>query len=440
MTSTISNAASAAASSPAAASAPAGVPVSSLFQVVPDAWPAASAIVMFGLLLCLGVLGGLLAARARWLPTITGFMTVGLAVGPSGLGLVSHEALSNARVLVDVALGLILFKLGISLHPVRALRSRKLLLTSLAESLGTFVAILLLMAWIGSPLVVAVLAAAIAVSSSPSVLIHVSEELHARGPVLENAKALVAANNVLSFVLFSLALPVALLGHERFGPVTAVLLPVYQMLGALLVALAVAFAVTAVARLTRKDERHFRFALVVGAVMLTLGLAQALRVSGLFAGLALGIACRWMQGRTRLTKVEFGGGGDVFFVILFVFAGASLHLQELVQYAPLALAFVGARLMTKIGATYACQRAFGSRREGAMSTGLMLAPMAGLAIGLVQTTTQLLPELGSRVAAIVLAAVAVFETIGPPLVAYAIRRVGEDRPSPQDAVPGSAPD
>ena len=51
--------------------------------------------------------------------------------------------------------------------------------------------------------------------------------------------------------------------------------------------------------------------------------------------------------------------------------------------------------------------------------------MAGLAIGLVQTTSTLMPELGGRVAAIVLAAVAVFETIGPPLCAMAIRFSGE---------------
>lgn len=395
------------------------------FQVLPDVWPSAGPTLMFGMLLCLGVLGGLLAARVRWLPSITGFMTVGLLVGPSGMGLLSAEALSNARVLVDVALGLILFKLGITLHPVKALRNRRLLLTSVAESLGTFLVILVLMAAIGAPLVVAVLAAAIAVSSSPAVLIHVAEELRARGPVLENAKSLVAANNVLSFALFSLALPVALLGHERFGTITALLLPAYQMLGAVLVAIAVAFAVTVVGRLTRGEEGHFRFALVVGAVMLTLGLAQALRVSALFAGLALGIACRWLQGRTRLTRVEFGGGGDVFFVILFVFAGANLHLSELLTYAPLALAFVAARVAVKVGAVYGCQRAFGKAPGSALSTGLLLVPMAGLAIGLVQTTTHLLPELGTRIAAIVLAAVAVFETIGPPLVAYAVRRVGE---------------
>ncbi len=410
--------------------------VGAIGHVFPSGWPELNTLVVFGLLLALGVLGGLLAARARWLPSITGFMVLGLLVGPSGLGLLTSRSLNESSVLVDIALGLILFRLGATLHPVKALRDRKLVITSLFEGLGTFVAILLLMLWVGSSPVLAVLAAAIAVSSSPAVLIHVAEELNASGPTVEHAESLVAANNVLSFVLFSLALPLALVG-DAFELKTAVLLPAYQFAGAVVVALFVAWLVTSIARLTRHGEEHFRFALVVGAVMLTLGLAQGFKVSSLFASLALGIACRTLQSGTRLTRVEFGGGGDVFFIILFVFAGANLHLAEMLEYAPIAIAFVAARMLVKVGSVYGVGVAFGTAHAAAAAAGLMLVPMAGLAIGLVQTTSLLMPELGARVAAIVLAAVAIFETIGPPLVTFALRLCGEARP-PVEADDGQA--
>ncbi len=238
-----------------------------LTQVFPTGWPHANALVVFGLLRAFGVLGRLLAARARWLPSITGFMILGLLVGPSGLGLLSPQALGDARVLVDIALGLILFKLGVTLHPVKAMRSKRLLVTSLAESLVTFALILALMLAlmpaIDAPTVVAVLAAAIAVSSSPAVLIHVAEELRAKGPV------------------------------------------------------------------------------------------------------------------------------------------------------------------AKLGTVYLSGFAFQVPQRQSLASGMLLIPMAGLAIGLVQTITQLMRELGSRVAAIVLAAVAVFETIGPPIAALALGMVGK---------------
>ncbi len=395
-----------------------------LTHFLPTSWPPLNVMAVFGLLLGCGVLGGLLTARLKWLPTITGFMAVGLLVGPSGLGLFSHEALADAQVLVDVALGLILFKLGATLHPVALLRDRPLLVTSLAEGLLTFATVLGLMLWIQAPAMIAVLAAAIAVSSSPAVLIHVAEELHAKGPVLERTKALVASNNLLSFLLFTMALPLAMLGQHA-DLATALVLPLYRMLGAVALACVVARAATWVAGLTRPDEEHLRFALVIGAVTLTLGLAKSLQVSSLFAGLALGIACRWMEGRSALSRVELGGGGDVFFVTLFVFAGANLHLHEMIHQAPLALAFVAVRMLAKGGAVYGCQRAFGAARPAAAAGGLLLVPMAGLAIGLVNTTTHLMPELGPQVAAIVMAAVAIFETIGPPITAYALRLSGE---------------
>jgi Kef-type K+ transport system membrane component KefB len=248
--------------------------------------------------------------------------------------------------------------------------------------------------------------------------------LHAKGPTVEEAQILVAANNVLAFFLFSLALPWALWG-EKFEIATTLLLPAYQMIGAIVLSVFVSWLVISIARLTRPNEEHFRFALVVGAVMLTLGLAQAFNVSSLFAGLALGISCRWLQGRAKLTRVEFGGGGDVFFVILFVFAGANLHVKEVMTYAPIALGFVVVRCLAKVGAVYCVSLRYGLPKKQALSSGLLLVPMAGLAIGLVQTTSDLMPELGGRIAAIVMASIAIFETIGPPVAAWALRFSGD---------------
>ena len=395
-----------------------------LVSFLPQGFPQLNLLVAFGVLLAFGTLGGILAARVKWLPTITGFMALGLLIGPSGIGLLSESALSSARPLVDIALGLILFKLGNTLHPCAVLRNRSLVVTSLVESAITFAAILGLMLWFGATPVVAVIAAAIAVSSSPAVLIHVAEELHAQGPSVDAAEALVAMNNVLAFVLFSFSLPLAL-RSAQFDPMTAILLPAYQLLGAVLVALAVAWVVTRIALQTRVDEQHFRFALVVGAVMLALGLSIALNVSSLFTTLTLGVACRWMQGRSRLTRVEFGGGGDVFFIILFAFAGANLHISDLKEFAGIALAFVAVRTLAKCVSIYGCGRTFGYTRPQSLAVGMLLIPMAGLAIGLVQTTAILLPQLATQVSAVVLGAVAVFETIGPPLTAFALRFTGE---------------
>ena len=50
-------------------------------------------------------------------------------------------------------------------------------------------------------------------------------------------------------------------------------------------------------------------------------LAIALKVSSLFASLTLGIACRWLQGGSRLTRVKFGGGATNVLSLICCCAG-----------------------------------------------------------------------------------------------------------------------
>jgi type III secretory pathway component EscS len=52
-------------------------------------------------------------------------------------------------------------------------------------------------------------------------------------------------------------------------------------------------------------------------------------------------------------------------------------------------------------------------------------PMSGMAISIVQNTTQLYPEFGAKLAAIVLSAVLILELIGPVAVQFALKRAGE---------------
>ena len=68
-----------------------------------------STLFFFGLLLFCGALGGYLAHRIEWIPSITGFMLVGIITGPNGLHLFGYETLERAKIVIDIALALILY-------------------------------------------------------------------------------------------------------------------------------------------------------------------------------------------------------------------------------------------------------------------------------------------------------------------------------------------
>lgn len=382
-------------------------------------------IVVFGMLLMFGVLGGMIANRIRWMPTITAFMVLGFAVGPHGLGLVTQLMLVDSSVLIDIALGLILYKLGNMLHPRAMLRSRKLMAASAAESGLTFLLVAVFALALGYDKVLATLIGAIAVSSSPAVLVHISDEMGAKGPVTERAKSLVALNNMFSFLIFSMSLPFAMVTEEKtLG--TVFILPMYRLFGAAAVGLAVGWVAVRIARLLHKRDEHYRFAIVIGAVMTTVGLSDMLNMSSLFAPLILGMSTRWFEtSKHNLSRVGLGEGGDLFYIVLFVMAGAKLDPGVILETGIIPFLLVIVRCCGKFAGVFLVSAYSGFDKLKSAATGLLLVPMAGMAIGLAATTSDFVPELGVRVTSIVFTMVALFETIGPFAATRAFLMTGE---------------
>lgn len=396
---------------------------------MPDATLPPNSLLLFGALLLIGLIGATLADRSGRVPGITGMILVGFLAGPSVLGLVSPSMLTEARVFVDIALGLILFQLGLLLDVRAFFAERRTWLTALAECLLTFLAVFAALRALAVAPLHAALAAAVAVSSSPAVLLMVVRELKASGTVTELSLRLVAFNNVAAFLLYTAILPFVHL-DQRAGWLVILGSPLLQLAGSALVGLALAWVLVRLSRWLLPAEGGDAFVLVVALVLIALGLAKTLPVSPLLALLALGLAVRNLDSPEHLRAVQFGRGGELFFLILFVFAGANLHLDHLLHAALPVLALVAARAAAKWLACFVVLRSHGLPALPSATTGLTLMPMAGMAIGLVQSTEALYPEFAVRLAAIVLGAVAVLETVGPVATEWALKRARE---VPEDA-------
>ncbi|MCK9194435.1 MAG: cation:proton antiporter [Nevskia sp.] len=412
-------------------------------------WPLhVTPLIAFGLMLIVGAGGGYAAHRFSWLPSITGFMVVGFICGPSVLGLLSHEAIVQSRILIDVSLALILYRLGLSLDLKHLWQSPRLFFVSLLESGVTFILVFSALYWFDIPPAIAALVSAIAISSSPAVLLHVAHEVGARGPVTETAKTLVALNNLIAFIAFSAILP-ALHYSTGSGWQTIVFQPAYQLIGSLIVGVILAFGLHAIAVKTHRATQY-KLALVFGTIMIAVGIAGELKLSMLFVALVIGVVVKSLERETIVSDLEFGSAFELIFIVLFVFAGAGLHVRELIEFAPAVLALIVTRTLAKaLVVTAASPLLKVSARKG-VASGLLLIPMAGLAIGLALTSSNLFPQLASTISAIVLGAVTVFETMGPPIAAFAFRFAGEaatiapaaapttaDEPPQADAAPES---
>ena len=381
-------------------------------------------VLLFGLFLLIGLVGGSLAHRSGWLPKITGYMAVGLLFGPGGLGLLTGDMVHSAQIFVSLALGMILFDLGRQLNLRDLLHMRGLRVSSAAEMAGGFALVAGGLWLLGLPLVAALLMAAVGMSGSPAIAMMVVREFDAKGPVTERSLSLLALNNIGAFAVFTLLLP---LMYQVRGAswLTVVFHPIYLLLGSIAVAYVLYWLGRVMLDWLHVDRERQAFALVVALLLLGIGLSDVMGLSSLLTSLLLGTFVATLREADPLQEARFGEEGDVFFIILFVVAGAGLHLADVFHAGPLALAFVLLRSLGKWAGLQAVAHKTKLDRKQLTAVSGMLVPMAGLAIGLSQTTEAYFPMLGATLVPLILAGVAILETIGPVVSELALRWCGE---------------
>jgi Kef-type K+ transport system membrane component KefB len=394
-----------------------------VFWFLPEWPPLLGELVAFGALLLAGLVGGELAHRWIGLPRITGCVLAGIALGPEGMALVRTPLLDESRLVVDLALGLIMFELGARLDAQWFARNRWLFVAALGESLGAFFAIYAGLLWFGFSPLLAGCAAAVGTATSPAVVILVAHEQRASGQLTERLLLFTAVNCAAAFVALMLLLP--LLHLELRGDWRAAILhPIYLLFGAALLGYLACRLMLWLARWVGKREDR-QFILLVATVVLVVGLARAAEVTVVVALLTLGLLARNLDRDHVLVPLQFGYAGQLLFVVLFVIAGASLDFGLIGPAAGAAAAFIVLRFLGKAAAILALARLSGLRPGGAGLLSLALLPMSGLAVIMVWDTAVLFPSFGMELAAVVMSAAAILELVGPLATQAALRLAGE---------------
>ena len=134
-------------------------------------WPlSVSPALWLALTLVVAVLVGEALMRYLRLPRIVGYIGIGLLLGPGGLGLIPQLPAAEWRLVVDLALGILLFELGSKVN-LRWLKANPWIAsTSLLESVATFFVVFGLLLWFDTAGVTAAVVATIAIATSPAIV------------------------------------------------------------------------------------------------------------------------------------------------------------------------------------------------------------------------------------------------------------------------------
>ena len=395
-------------------------------EFLPGWPPPANSFALFGLLLLAGLIGGRLAATTRVLPAITGYIIMGFVLGPGVLGWLTEDALREARFFADISLGLIVFELGRRLDLEWARHDRWLLPSGIAESLLSFAAMFALLRYFDSPALEAAVAATVGIATAPAVVLLVAAELKAEGPVTRRALWHVALNNIIALLGVALLLPF-IEGRAEVASWNPTARALWLVAGSFLLGYVAFRAALLIGRFVGKSDAP-QFILIVGMIVLTVGVAQAGKLSVLLALLVFGVCARNADPDRRLIDIRFGHAARLFFVVLFVLTGATLAPSQFGSVAWLGLALVLVRLLGKTIALYAFAWPARISASQAGTLSLALTPMAGLAIGMTQPIYDVAPDFGADLAAIVASGIAILSVLGPIATRYALIASGEGEP------------
>ncbi|HEB12180.1 MAG TPA: cation:proton antiporter [Actinobacteria bacterium] len=379
----------------------------------------------------MGLAGAKSSKRVK-IPQVVGYIVIGVFLGSSFLNIVTLKIVDQFTLLSSLALAFIGFAIGgeLAFRNIKEL-GRSIVVIALMESLTAFALVMGVLYFITGSLPVALIFGALAAATAPAATVDVLWEYRAKGPLTTSLFAVVGIDDGVALIIFGFASAIAkaILTQSEISAVSMVLLPLYAILGAVVLGAAIGFLLSQALRRTGSDADHLL--LTLGAILLVSGAALQLGFSLILTNMILGVTLVNISKR-REAFSAIARISPPFYLLFFILVGARLQISLIGELGLIGLAYIIFRTMGKsVGAW------FGATISGAPTVvrkylGFGLLSQAGVAIGLSIEAAQTFRDLGAPGLALALLAVNViagttfiFQVLGPPLTRMAIFKAGE---------------
>lgn len=400
--------------------------------------------------LAFSVLAGLLMSRVAKLvnlPAVTAYLIAGLCIGPfllgrlgiRGIGFSTLEDVDSFSIISQGALGFIAFEIGneFRLRDLKSMGKSAITIGILQAVITTIIVDIALIALhFLNPSLISLSSAltlgSIAAATAPAATLMVVKQYKAEGPMTKLLLMVVAIDDAVGLVLFSISFGVATaLETGAISFIGVVLEPLLEIILSCLLGVVGGCSLNALEKYFH--SRSKRMSLAVAFVFLTVGISLLeFTIGGVHIGFSLLLVCM-IEGTVFCNINETSeeimervdGWTGPLNMLFFVLSGAELNLN--VVSNPLVLSvgivFILFRSLGKIsGAWLSC------KMEKTSNTiqkylGITLLPQAGVALGMALQARILCD--GEIVRNVVLFAVLVYELVGPTLTKWSLLRAGE---------------
>ena len=392
-------------------------------------------LLLTGIVIFLGTFAGKLFQWLR-IPQVVGYIVAGVLIGSSGLNILTPDIVEGFTPIINIALGFIGFRIGAELKvDIFKRYGCAIYAILLGEGLLAVFSVAALVTLLTGKVYLGLLLGAIASATDPAATTDVLWEYKTKGPLTSTLLAIVALDDGLALVIYGFAsvFAMSLMQHTTFSVWNSVIGPVVHLAGSCLLGAVAGYGLFKLMGFIRERDRVFSFS--VAAVIITIGIAIAMKLDFILSSMVLGAVFSNFSPQNShkiLGKIEeFTPPIFIFFLVL---VGARLQLKIFanISIMLLAITYLVGRTSGKVMGSWLGAYISKAQPSVRKYLGLCLFSQAGVAIGLAMVINHkfslLGPEgkiVGALVINIITATTFVVQLIGLPSVKFSVIKADE---------------
>lgn len=355
------------------------------------------------------------------LPNVTAYIVAGILIGPYCLNLIPGRVVSGMSFIADIALAFIAFSTGefFKFSTLKKSGAKVMIITVMEACLASVLVFIVVYFVLGLELNFSIVLAALASATAPASTVMTIRQTHAKGEFVETLLQVVALDDMVGLLAYSIAISVALAsmtGDFRAGSIVRPIL-----LNIAVFVLGGLFGLF-LKLLLHKRSTDNRLIVSVAVLFTFCGICAMLDVSPLLGCMSMSMIYINLTDDERLFK-QLNYFSPPILLLFFVRSGVNFDLGALVNSSE----SIGSVSLLQIGVIYFVMRILGKYVGAFLGCamvgkekrirnylGLALVPQAGVAIGLAAMGARTLGgETGDVLETIILASSVLYELIGP---------------------------
>lgn len=377
------------------------------------------------IMLVAALLAGKVVKKMK-LPNVTGYLVIGLLIGPHCLNILSNDLISSMNVITEFALGCIAFSIGAEFRISFLKKVGKApIVIGVLEGLGAVIVVDTIMLISGYDVTFALAMGAIASATAAASTLMIVKQYKAKGPVTNTLLPVVALDDAVALMAFGISMAIArMISSSGKASIGALLVdPLIEIVGGL--AFGALLGIIMVFAVKLYTGRGNRLAITIMMISLCVGVSDLVGFSSLLACMMLSMVFVNLSKYRMKIYEPLDRITPPVYMMFFIISGASLDVTILTSVGIVGIIYVFGRVIGKVLGAFVGAKVSKAPKVVSKWLGFTLVPQEGVAIGLATSAASSLPEYGARIQTVVLCGVVIYELFGPVITKTALKKAGE---------------